>query len=109
MWQAWVNGSLGLWLIMAAFLPMTGTENIINGVIVGAIAIVSGWLLRVIRPCQGWCSATLGLWLIGALFVPGLREVTVQQWNTVVVGVSLAILGFSAIGGTLEDKRGYRI
>jgi hypothetical protein len=41
MWQSWITGSLGVWLIIASF---TINGNLINELIVGiAVAILGFW------------------------------------------------------------------
>ncbi|OQX87183.1 hypothetical protein B6D60_04505 [candidate division KSB1 bacterium 4484_87] len=73
MWQAWVNGILGIWLIIAAFL-------------IGKKA----W--------QGWTAVIFGIWLVIAAFIPSLQAHTGNLWNDLIVGIIIAIAGFGALG-----------
>lgn len=43
MWQQWVNGILGLWVIIVPFLGFTGTQNVWTLGITGLVIAVLGF------------------------------------------------------------------
>ncbi|HFE65084.1 MAG TPA: hypothetical protein ENK14_11840 [Caldithrix sp.] len=100
MWQAWVNGILGAWVFVAAFLAMGSKGNLWNDLIVGVITAVVGFLMVKAKPWQGWLTGIIGIWLIIAAFIPGLLVGSGLLWNNVIVGALLMIGGFGALGGS---------
>ena len=98
MWQAWVNGLLGVWVFIAAFLSFSSTGNLWNDLLVGIVAAIVGFLMVKEKPWQGWLTGLLGLWLIVAAFIPSLVTHTGNMFNGVIVGVLLMIGGFGALG-----------
>ncbi len=103
MWQAWTNGLLGLWLILASFLNMGRTDSLIYGILTGIAAAVAGWMIRRERPLQGWCAVLIAAWIAGGTLLPGLQEAAAQQWNHVISGVALAVAGFTSLGGERQS------
>lgn len=100
MWQAWVNGILGLWLIIAAFLHLSPAGNLWDNLIVGVIVAIVGYLMVSKKSWQGWLSVVMGVWLIIAAFIPALQLHTANLWNDLIVGILVAIAGFGALGGS---------
>ena len=98
MWQGWVNGILGVWLVVAAFISLGTQGDFWNDIVVGIVAAVVGFLMVKAKPWQGWLTGLVGLWLIAAAFIPGLTGQTGNFWNDLAVGVLLMIGGFSAVG-----------
>lgn len=44
MWQQWVNGILGLWILLSAFLPFQDRTVMWNLIIVGlAVTVLGFW------------------------------------------------------------------
>jgi len=43
MWQQWVNGILGLWVIVVAFLGFTGSTLLWTLVITGVVVAILGF------------------------------------------------------------------
>lgn len=43
MWQQWVNGILGLWVIVVPFLGLTGTQNTWTLAVTGIVIAVLGF------------------------------------------------------------------
>jgi sulfite exporter TauE/SafE len=100
MWQGWVNGILGLWLIVTAFLGFGSSGNLWNDLIVGIIVAILGYSITKPKGWQGWIAFILGLWLIiVGLFIGGLRVGGGALWNNLIVGIIVAITGFGALGG----------
>lgn len=104
MWQAWINGSLGLWLITSAFYQMENLDCVMNNIFIGIISAIVGWYMKEVRPWQGWASIVLGGWLIVTLAIPDLLIGRYQQWNLSFVGVLLTISGFTALGGLSHQQ-----
>jgi hypothetical protein len=99
MWQAWTVGILGLWLVIAAFLPFSPDGNLWNNLIVGIIVAVSGFTAIKEKNWQGWTAGILGIWLIIAAFIPEIQAHTGNMWNGIIVGILLMIAGFGALEG----------
>lgn len=98
MWQAWVNGILGIWLVIAAFLNFSPTGNMWDNLIVGIIVGVLGFTMIKTKAWQGWLSGIVGIWLIIAAFIPSLQAHTGNLWNDLIAGILVAIAGFGALG-----------
>ncbi len=105
MGKAWTITGLGLWLIIAAFLPMTVVDSAVHDLLIGAVVAGSGWFLRCQRPVQGWCAAVLGIWLVGVAAWSGLGAGHPGQWNMVVIGFFLTILGLTAVAGRVDRQQ----
>ena len=106
MWNAWAVGCLGLWLIVTAFLPMTVMDTVIHDLTVGIVIFVAGWSMRSDCPLQGRCSAVLGLWLMAVLLLSGLGYGAARQWNLLVSGLLLTVLGLTALGSLSHPRIG---
>ena len=98
-----LNIVLGVWMIIASFvLGYSGTTIALwNDIIVGVIILLLAWS-RVANPdrmtAESWINAVLGLWLIAAPFILGYSAATAALWNSIIVGVVVAVLGaWSAI------------
>ena len=99
MWQAWVNGILGVWIFLLAFFTTSIRFTLWDNLIVGIIAVIVGIAMVYKRPWQGWLSAIVGLWLIIAAFIPALQVHSGNLWNGLIAGILLMIGGFGAILG----------
>jgi hypothetical protein len=97
MWQAWVNGILGLWLIVASFtIAESKGANLANGLIAGIILLVLGlWAAVSYRGWQSLVVAIIGAWMIVAgLWFPSSHVATVV--NDIVAGAVVTVEGFWA-------------
>jgi len=99
MWPAWINGSIGLWLITIAFIPMNSLDSAANNLFLGILSAIAGWKMRLHRPWHGWASIAIGGWLIATLAFPEILTGRYHHWNLTIVGVVLTVFGFSALGG----------
>lgn len=104
MWQAWINGGLGLWLITIGFFQLKHLDCVMNNVFIGLISAVVGWMMKEARPWQGWASILLGGWLIVTLSIPDLLFGKYHQWNLSLAGVLLTVSGFTALGGVSDPQ-----
>jgi hypothetical protein len=99
MWQAWVNGILGIWLIIAAFIKANPSFGLWDNLIVGIVVIIIMFTyIPLRRSWQGWLALILGAWMIVSAFIPGLRGGTAYLWNDLIAGIIVAIAGFAALG-----------
>ncbi|RLD16818.1 hypothetical protein DRI50_00915 [candidate division KSB1 bacterium] len=109
MWQAWVNGILGVWLFIAAFLNFAPNGNLWNHLIVGVIAAIAGFTMINKKAWQGWLSGIMGIWLIIAAFIPALQAHAGNMWNGIIVGILLMIGGFGALSGSGQEHAGHQV
>lgn len=101
------NIILGAWLIVSPFLfyTFTATElwnSVILGIIVAVLAII-----RLGLPKQSWLSlinGIAGIWLILSPFFLTF-EATSAYWNTIVLGIAVAIIGF--VNGSMGAEEGH--
>ncbi|MFO7853505.1 MAG: SPW repeat domain-containing protein [Bacteroidota bacterium] len=105
MWQAWVNGILGLWLMVAAFLGFSPTVNLWNNLVVGLIVAIVGYTFVKQKPWQAWVCMVFGVWMIIAAFIPSLTSGQGYLWNDLISGLIIAIGGFGALGGAKTVKQ----
>ncbi len=95
MWQGWINGILGLWLIVAAFvIAGSKTGNLINGLITGIVLLVLGlWAAVHHKNWQDWVVSVVGAWMIVAGFwFPSSYGGNVA--NDIIAGVVVAVAAF---------------
>ena len=109
MWQNWTNIVLGIWLIIAAFIPtITASQgaSLWNALIVGIIALlVAIWAVLVNKQSLCWLNALAGGWLLISAFIPGITAVQIGNlWNDLIVGLVIALVGFWAILRTSSTK-----
>ena len=99
MWHAWTIGFCGLWCILTSFLVTEPSDGMMIVLATSILSGVAALRLKALRPVQGWCAMLLALWLILATAVPALAEGKARQWNVVVTGVVMTIMGFTSLGG----------
>jgi hypothetical protein len=90
-----IIGILGLLLIVAGIIGLGSVGNVWSHVIVGIIVSVLGFAMASTTPAHGISTGILGLWMIFSAFIPGLRSGAGARWDHIIVGVILAIAGFS--------------
>jgi hypothetical protein len=98
MWQGWVAGILGLWGIISPFIFKTRTGNMANDIIVGILVAIAGFTVIKEHAWQGWLAGILGIWWIIAGLIPALTTGAGNIWNDIIVGILVAIAGFTALG-----------
>lgn len=99
MWQAWINGLLGIWLFIVAFLNFGAQGNKWDDLIVGIIVAIVGYLMIKEKPWQAWLSIIIGIWLIIAAFIPSLVVGAGNMWSLIISGILVMVGGFGALGG----------
>jgi len=99
MWQGWVNGILGIWLIITAFFGASRAFYAWDNFIVGIIIAICGFSMLNVRSWQGTVSIIVGIWLIISAFIPQLHYGAGVYWNDIISGVVALIAGFAAAPG----------
>lgn len=92
----WINGILGLWMIVTPFLAFSGVGYFWNDLIIGIVVAVIGLSFVRPRPWQAWVSILAGLWLAVVAFVPAIA-LGGLFWNNILSGIVIAVAGFSAM------------
>ncbi|MFQ5706370.1 MAG: hypothetical protein ACE5HO_02920 [bacterium] len=88
MWQGWVNGIIGLWLILSGIVG-AGLNAPWNYIITGVVVAILGfWMIKV---WQSLISGILGLWMIVCGIV---GTALMHPANLIIVGVVVAGLSF---------------
>ncbi len=94
-WKGWVALILGIWLVVAAFIPgMVGIGNLVNDLVVGIVIAVVGFMMIPSGSAwQGWLIGLIGgVWMIIAAFIPTITgSYTANLWNDLVVGILVVI------------------
>ena len=97
---SWIVALFGLWELLSPFiLGYTGvTVAVWDAVILGVVVIVLA-LWSALSNSTGseraldWINAIIGLWFIVAPFVLGFSTMAVVLWNSIIVGIVIALLG----------------
>jgi hypothetical protein len=91
MWQGWVNGVIGIWLIVSGIVGAgfhAQWNYILGGVIMAVIGVWGYWM---VKAWQSVVAGILGLWLlVSSLLVPSLMN----PLNMIIVGVVAGVLSF---------------
>ncbi|HKT80481.1 MAG TPA: SPW repeat protein [Vicinamibacterales bacterium] len=91
---SWINVTLGLWLIAAAFVFSTGREQVIAAESVAGVAIaVLAYASAVARPVSllSWSVAAAGVWLI----IISYGATTLRGRNATIVGIAVVIVAIT--------------
>jgi membrane-bound ClpP family serine protease len=97
-WKGWTALIAGIWFIIAGFLPLGVTGNMLNDVIVGIIvAIVGFMMLPEGASWQGWIIGLVGgVWMIIAAFIPYVSDPSTHHLhnlaNDIVIGIIILII-----------------
>ncbi len=94
-WRGWTTLVAGVWFVIAAFISMGGTGNLINDLIVGIIVAVVGFLMLPEGAAwQGWIIGIIGgIWMIIAAFIPQIAaHYTANMINDLVVGIIIIVI-----------------
>lgn len=95
-WASGINLILGIWLFISAWAVSSsigGSRT--NDIIFGVIVFVLSWIRLANRSRSGvasWLNVLAGIWLIIAPFAVHYQT-SGQTWNSVIVGIIVAILG----------------
>lgn len=102
-WENWANLVLGIWLF---FSPWIFLENLnvvamsvnINFWLAGIlIAISAGVALQQLKPWEEWVNLILGVWVILSPWIMGFAAQKYLVWNSIVVGLAIAVLSGIAL------------
>ena len=97
MWQEWICGLIGIWLIVASFtIAGSRTGNLTNDLLVGIVLLILGiWAAVADKKWQSWVIAVVGAWMIVAGFwFPASHGGNIA--NYLIAGAVTAIAGFWA-------------
>ncbi len=96
MWANWVNIILGLWMIIAAFIPSIvskKTPSMWNDIIIGIIIAIVAYIAATAKKPICWINVIMGVWLIIAGFIPSIvSKKTGNLWNDLIVGIIVLIV-----------------
>ncbi len=99
MWKGWVVGLLGLLQFVLGFVKMSAKAFMWDYIIVGLlVAIIGFWMISDNKKWQGWLSGLAGVWLFISAFISSLLSGQGAMWNSIIVGLIVAICGFAALG-----------
>jgi hypothetical protein len=96
MFNAWIVGLVGIWMVIAPFVPMGLYGNAWNDWIGGVIVAVLGFSMPADHGWRRYLAGVVGLWMIASGFIPGLRLAGGMFTNDIILGILLIIAGFSA-------------
>jgi len=99
MWAAWLNGILGIWLVIAAFIKSNPTFGLWNNLIVGVLVAIFALVYVGRSRWQGWLSLIFGAWMIVSALIPQLRSGNAYLWNDLIAGIIIVISGVFAAAG----------
>ncbi len=104
-WKGIIAIILGIWFIVAAFIPtLVGQGNLVNSLIVGIILAVVGFMMVPSGAVwQGWIVAVIGgVWMIISSFIPAITgSGTASMVNYLVVGIIVIIVSLFERSKTL--------
>ncbi len=109
-----INLVLGAWLIASPWIfgYSAFTAGAWDSVVIGAIIFVIG-LTRVVSlvgPALARVNVVLGLWTIASPWIFGYAGGEPAMWNSIVVGIVVALLAlWSANATVLRDRRDSRL
>jgi len=98
MWQAWTNGIVGLWLILAALLGFGPTANLVDNLIVGLVVSITAGTALKRKPWQSWSALVFAVWMMIAAFIPSLVDGAGYLYNDFIAGMIITIAGFASFG-----------
>ncbi len=96
MWQNWVNFALGIWLVIAAFIPgitASRSGSLWNDLIVGVLVAIFAFMSIKAKKAICWINAILGIWLVIAAFIPMSKSGNL--WNDLICGIIILIVGIT--------------
>jgi hypothetical protein len=103
-WKSALVGTLGVWLIAAAFI-VPSSAIVYNNWLVGFVATIAGIAMSGNRRWERPLAAGLAIWLFMSGFVPSVQAGQALQVNELVVGVGLLAAAISANLHLRDDVR----
>ena len=106
MWANWVNFVLGIWLVIAGFIPSittSKTASLWNDLIVGILVLIFAFVAISAKKALCWVNVVMGIWLIIAAFIPGIvGKKSGNLWNDLISGI--IILAIALIAALQKPK-----
>ena len=97
MWNAWLVGFLGLWMVIAPFAGNTTETNAWNNWIIGIVVAFVGFSMRGDRAWHSSLASLAGVWLFISGYLSALLMGSGLVANDIIVGLLLMIAGFGAV------------
>jgi len=103
-----LNIIAGLWLILSPFILgfYFNSGAFWNSLIVGAmvlvLAAVREWGADTDTNWASWVNLVLGIWLVVSPFIIGYSFITSALWNSVIVGILVAV--FAGWSGSVAPE-----
>ncbi len=95
-YKGWIQGILGLWLIIAGFSSLGPHFHFCNNIVVGIFLAIANSCLIKEQFCENWVGTILGLWLIITAKIPILFSGIGLYLNNSVVGLIIMTEGIVA-------------
>ncbi len=92
-WRGWTTFVLGVWLVIAAFIPFGGVGILVDDLIVGILIGIIGFLMIPEgSKWQGWIIGLAGIWMIISPFIPRMSAYTANLTNDLVIGIIVLLI-----------------
>lgn len=108
---SWFIVIAGIWAVLSPFiLGFSGaTIALWNAIVIGVALFILGiWAAQTTNPSTrsalDWVNVVLGLWLIASPFILGFSGLAFAMWNSIIVGLVVAILGLWAALSTQSGQ-----
>lgn len=99
MWQAWMNGLLGIWLALAPFTGMGIPSARLNNILTGGIVLTVAMFYVRGNSWKRWLTIIVGAWIITSAFFTPFTDGELYVLNNVISGLLVA-LGVIALRST---------
>ena len=99
MWKGWVNGIIGVLLIIFAFIKFSPSAVMWIDILGGLIVAILSILTIKEKSWQGWLGTIAGILLFIVGFIGSLHTGSGHLWTDLILGLLAAIAGFGALGG----------
>jgi hypothetical protein len=103
MWKSWTVGLVGAWLLIAPFVVPSGTNNVYNNWLLGAIATNAALMMSGNRKWERPVAAAAGIWLFMSGFVPSMLSGGSVVRNDLAIAAVLILAALSARTHLKED------
>lgn len=101
-WQTWTIVSLGLWLVLSAFLQFDSLENLWNNMLIGFFVAYIGFSIREQKEWQSWVCLIVGSWMFISALIPSLVVGQGYILNNFISGSIITMGGFVALKNQLK-------
>lgn len=92
--RGWILMALGVWLVVASYLPLGRRGQELDGLIVGFIVTNVGLSMLHRKPALAWAAGVLGVWVFVSAFIPVLVSGSGLCCNNGLIGAVIAVVGY---------------